>query len=123
MQNLQEIEPLESLDPINQIVNLLYDFTVNRPAARTKEDILNKMSWTDEGYTFFRMDDFFSFCKRNNWEMDRTKTGNLLKSLEDIFEKETRLKIKEQQPHLVKIKAMKKTKPEVSQDKYQETPF
>ena len=25
---------------------------------------------------------FFAFCKRNNWEMDRIKTGNLLKSLD-----------------------------------------
>ena len=123
MQNLQEIEPLESLDPINQIVNLLYDFTVNRPAARTKEDILNKMSWTDEGHTFFRMDDFFSFCKRNNWEMDKIKTGNLIKTLKDVFVKEERMTLKNQTPRLVKIKAMKKTKPEISQEKYQETHF
>ena len=123
MQNLQEIEPLESLDPINQIVNLLYDFTVNRPAARTKEDILNKMSWTDEGHTYFRMDDFYSFCKRNNWEMDKIKTGNLIKTLKDVFVKEERITLKNQTPRLVKIKAMRKTKPEVSQEKYQETPF
>ena len=123
MQNLQEIEPLESLDPINQIVNLLYDFTVNRPAARTKEDMLNKMSWTDDGHTYFRMDDFYSFCKRNNWEIDKIKTGNLIKTLEDIFEDEIRMTLKNQTPRVIKIKAMKKTKPEISQEKYQETPF
>ena len=123
MNNLQEIEPLESLDPINQIVNLLYDFTVNRPAARTKEDMLNKMSWTDEGYTYFRMDDFYSFCKRNNWEMDKIKTGNLIKTLKDIFEDEIRMTLKNQTPRVIKIKAMRKTKPEISQEKYQETPF
>jgi hypothetical protein len=123
MQNLQEIEPLESLDPVNQLVNLLYDFTVNRPAARTKEDMLNKMSWTDEGHTYFRMDDFYSFCKRNNWEMDKIKTGNLIKTLKDIFEDEIRMILKNQTPRVIKIKAMKKTKPEISQEKYQETPF
>ena len=123
MNNLQEIEPLESLDPINQIVNLLYDFTVNRPAARTKEDMLNKMSWTDEGHTYFRMDDFYSFCKRNNWEMDKIKTGNLIKTLKDIFEDEIRMTLKNQTPRVIKIKAMRKTKPEISQEKYQETPF
>ena len=123
MNNLQEIEPLESLDPINQIVNLLYDFTVNRPAARTKEDMLNKMSWTDEGFTYFRMDDFYSFCKRNNWEMDKIKTGNLIKTLKDIFEDEIRMTLKNQTPRVIKIKAMRKTKPEISQEKYQETPF
>ena len=122
MNNLQEIEPLESLDPMNQIVNLLYDFTVNRPAARTKEDILNKMSWTDEGFTYFRMDDFYSFCKRNNWEMDKTKTGNLMKQL-DFFEDEIRMTLKNQTPRLVKIKAMKKTAPSISPIKYDETPF
>ena len=122
MQKLEEIEPLESLDPTNQIVNLLYDFTVNRPAARTKEDILNKMSWTDEGHTYFRMDDFYSFCKRNNWEIDKTKTGNLIKQL-DFFIDETRMTLKNQTPRLVKIKAMKKTEPSTSQVAYQEVPF
>ena len=122
MNNLQEIEPLESLDPMNQIVNLLYDFTVNRPAARTKEDILNKMSWTDDGFSYFRMDDFYSFCKRNNWEMDKTKTGNLMKQL-DFFEDEIRMTLKNQTPRLVKIKAMKKTAPSISPIKYDETPF
>ena len=120
--NLQEIEPLESLNPMNQIINLLYDFTVNRPAARTKEDILNKMSWTDDGYTYFRMDDFYSFCKRNNWEIDKTKTGNLIKQLE-LFEEETRMTLKNQTPRLIKIKQMKKNKPEVSKVTYEETPF
>ena len=86
-------------------------------------DILNKMSWTDEGHTYFRMDDFYSFCKRNNWEMDKIKTGNLIKTLKDVFVKEERITLKNQTPRLVKIKAMKKTKPEVSQEKYQETPF
>jgi len=123
MQNLQEIESLESLDPINQIVNLLYDFTVNRPAARTKEDMLNKMSWTDEGYTYFRMDDFYSFCKRNNWEIDKIKTGNLIKTLKDIFIKEERMTLNNQTPRVIKIKAMKKNKPEISKEKYQEVPF
>jgi hypothetical protein len=122
MQKLEEIEPLESLDPTNQIVNLLYDFTVNRPAARTKEDILNKMSWTDEGHTYFRMDDFYSFCKRNNWEIDKTKTGNLIKQL-DFFIDETRMTLKNQTPRLVKIRAMKKTEPSTSQVAYQEVPF
>ena len=123
MQDLQEIDPLESLDPVNQIINLLYDFTVNRPAARTKEDMLNKMSWTDDGYTYFRMDDFYFFCKRNNWEIDKIKTGNLIKTLEDIFEDEIRMTLKNQTPRVIKIKAMKKTKPEISQTTYQETPF
>ena len=122
MLNLQEIDPLESLNPINQITNLLYDFTVNRPQARTKEEILNKKPWTDEGNTYFRMDDFYSFCKRNNWEIDKTKTGNLLKQL-DFFIDETRMTLKNQTPRLVKIQAMKKTEPSTSQVKYQETPF
>ena len=120
---MQEIEPLKSLDPKEHLTNLLQEFTVNRPQARTRDEILRKMAWTDDGFSYFRMDDFYAFCKRNNWEMDRTKTGNLLKSLEDIFEKETRLKIKEQQPHLVKIKAMKKITPSISPIKYEETPF
>ncbi len=122
MQNLQEIEPLESLDPMNQITNLLYDFTVNRPQARTKEDMLNKKPWTDDGHTYFRMDDFYSFCKRNNWETDKTKTGNLIKRL-DFFIDETRMTLKDQTPRLIKIRAMKRTEPSTPQTPYQETPF
>jgi len=120
---MQEIEPLKSLDPKEHLINLLHEFTVNRPQARTRDDILSKLAWTDEDHTYFRMDDFYAFCKRNNWEMDRIKTGNLLKSLDDIFQKETRLKVKDQQPHLVKIKAMKKITPSISPIKYEETPF
>ena len=123
LSTMQEIEPLKSLDPIEHLISLLREFTVNRPQARTRDDILSKMAWTDEGHTYFRMDDFYSFCKRNNWELDRTKTGNLIKTLEDIFVKETRLKVKDQQPHLVKIKAMKKTDPSISEVTYEETPF
>ena len=123
MSNLQTVEPLESLNPINQIINLLYDFTVNRPAARTKDDILNKMSYTEEGYTYFRMDDFYSFCKRNNWDIDKVKTGNLMKQLDDIFEEEIRMVLKNQTPRVIKIKAMKKDKPALSKVKYEETPF
>ena len=123
MNNLQEIEPLESLDPVNQIINLLYDFTVNRPQARTKEDILRKMSWTNEGHTYFRLDDFYMFCKKNSWEIDKTKTANLIKTLKDIFVSEERPTIKNQQPRLIKIKAMKKEKPTISKATYEEAPF
>jgi hypothetical protein len=123
MTNVQEVEPLESLNPLNQIINLLYDFTVNRTQARTKDDILNKSAFTEEGFTYFRMDDFFAFCKRNNWELDKTKTGNLLKQLVDIFVEETRMTLKNQTPRVIKINAMKKNKPALSEVKYQETPF
>ena len=80
------------------------------------------MAWTEEGFCYFRMEDFFNFCKRNNWELDRTKTGNLLKTL-DAFEKEVRLQVKDQKPHLIKIKAMKKTEATISEVKYEESPF
>jgi hypothetical protein len=126
MLNLEEIEPLESLNSNEQLENLLYDFTVHRAQARTKEDILNKAAWTDDDkkITLFKMDDFFAFAKRNNWEMDKTKTGNLLKQLKDIFVEEVRLKIKNQTPRLVKIKAMKRYEPDVSQKPYEEeVPF
>ena len=123
LENLDESEPLKSLDPIHFLTDLLREFTVNRPQGHKKEDILSKMSWTDEdGFCFFRMDDFFSWAKRNNWELDRSKTGSLLKSLE-FFEKEIRMTIKGQTPHVIKIKAMKKVEPSLSERKYEESPF
>ena len=66
MNNLQEVEPLESLNPINQLTGLLQDWTTNRQAARTMDDIFNKLPFTDENkeFTYFRMDDFYAFLKR-----------------------------------------------------------
>ena len=125
MSNLQQIEPLESLDPMNQIMGLLQDWTTNRQSARTLDDIFNKLPYTDEKreFTYFRMEDFYAFCKKNNWEMDKTKTGNLIKRLEEIFVREDRMRIKDQQPRVIKIKTMKKIDASVSQEPYQQEDF
>ena len=121
---LQEIEPFESSDPKNQITSLLQDWTTNRQSARTLEDIFNKLPFTDENkeFTYFRMEDFYNFCKRNNWEMDKTKTGNLIKQLEDFVE-EVRPRLKGGMPRLVKIKTMKKQETTVSKVEYEEHHF
>jgi hypothetical protein len=55
--------------------------------------------------------------------MDKAKTGNLLKQLKTIFIEEVRMKIKGQEPRLVKIKTMKKIDPTISQVKYHEEHF
>jgi hypothetical protein len=125
MDKLETVKPLESLDPINQIIALLQDWTTNRQNARTMDDIFNKLPYTDDKreFTYFRMDDFFNFCKKNHWEMDKGKTGNLIKQLEEIFVSEVRMKIKGQEPRLVKIKTMKKLDASISQIKYQEQHF
>jgi hypothetical protein len=123
MGNLQEVEPLESLDPINELTGLLQDWTTNRQSARTLDDIFNKLPFTEKEFTYFRMEDFYSFCKKNNWEMDKTKTGNLIKRLEGIFVEETRMTIKKQQPRLVKINTMKKIEASVSKVAYQQEDF
>ena len=125
MNALQEVEPLESLDPINQITGLLQDWTTNRQSARTMDDIFNKLPYTDENkeFTYFRMDDFYAFCKKNNWEQDKTKTGNLLKRLEDVFVEEIRIQIKKQYPRLIKIKTMKKIDTSISQVEFNKEVF
>ena len=89
------------------------------------DDIFNKLPYTDDNrdYTYFRMEDFYNFCKRNHWEMDKVKKGNLLKRLEHIFVEEERVRVKNQQPRLIKIKAMKKIEASVSATKYQEEDF
>ena len=123
MQNLQEVDPLESLDPINQITGLLQDWTTNRQSARIIDDIFNKLPFTEDGFTYFRMDDFFAFCKKNNWDQDKTKTGNLIKRLEDVFIDEVRLPIKKQYPRLIKIKTMKKVETSISKVEYHKEAF
>ena len=123
MQNLQEVEPLESLDPMNQITGLLQDWTTNRQSARTMDDIFNKLPFTEEGFTYFRMDDFFAFCKKNNWDQDKTKTGNLIKRLENVFVDEVRIPIKKQYPWLIKIKTMKKVETSISKVEYHKEAF
>jgi hypothetical protein len=121
---MQEVEPLESLDPINQITSLLQDWTTNRQNARTMEDVFNKLPYTDENrqFTYFRMEDFYNFCKKNNWEMDKIKTGNLIKQL-DCFQEETRPTLKAGTPRLIKIKTFKKNETTVSKVEYQENNF
>jgi hypothetical protein len=120
MNSLQEVEPLESLNPTNQLTGLLQDWTTNRQSARTMEDVFNKLPYTDENkeFTYFRMDDFYAFLKKNNWEMDKTKTGNLIKRLKDVFVDEERIRIKKQQPRLIKIKTMKQAEASVSKVEY-----
>jgi len=126
MTNLQEVEPLESLDPINEVTGLLQDWTTNRQSARTWDDIFNKLPFNDGEFTYFRMEDFYSFLKKNNWDMDKIKTGNLIKRLttkegysEDIFVEEVRMTIKKQTPRLIKIKTMKKIEASTSKEPYQ----
>jgi hypothetical protein len=111
MQNLQEVEPLESLNPTNEILGLLQDWTTNRQSARTFDDILNKLPFTDEKreFTYFRMEDFYNF-------------GNLLKQLDEFVE-ESRMRVKKQQPRLIKIKTMKQTEPTTSKIPFQEEHF
>ena len=120
MQGLQEVEPLESLNPVNELTGLLQDWTTNRQSARTIDDVFNKLPYTDEKreYTYFRMEDFYNFCKRNHWEKDKNQTGNLIKRLEE-FVGEERVRIKKQQPRLIKIKTMKQTEASVSKVPYQ----
>jgi hypothetical protein len=124
LQNVQEIEPLESLDSTNVILDLLQDWTTNRQSARTIDDVFNKLPYTDADreFTYFRMDDFYNFCKRNNWELDKTKTGNLIKQL-DVFVEESRVRVKKQQPRLIKIKALKQIEASTTQVKYEEEHF
>ena len=125
MDNLQTVEALESLDPKNQLTALLQDWTTNRQNARTIDDVFNKLPYTDEKreFTYFRMDDFYNFCKKNHWEMDKTKTGNLIKQLDKIFVSEIRMKVKGQEPRLIKINTMKKLDASTTQVKYQEQHF
>ena len=88
------------------------------------DDIFNKLPYTDDKreFTYFRMEDFYNFCKRNHWEKDKTYTGNLLKRIE-VFVCEERVRIKKQQPRLIKIKTMKQTDASVSKIPYQEENF
>ena len=127
--NIQTVQPLKSSEPRDILIGLLQQFTVNRVQARTADDIVNKMAWTDEGFTYFRMDDFYAFAKRNNWEAKRMETTNMIQQLDgedgrpDIFVTEVRKEIKNQNIRLIKIKAMKKLDPSISPIKYEEVPF
>ena len=69
------------------------------------------------------MEDFYAFLKKNNWDMYNIKTGNLIKRLDGIFVEETRLRVKSQQPRVIKIKTMKKLEASVSKVPYQQEDF
>ncbi len=53
----------------------------------------------------------------------QAKIANLEHKLEDIFVEEERVRIKKQQPRLIKIKTMKQTEASVSKIPYQEENF
>ena len=55
-------------------------------------------------------------------EKDKNQTGNLIKQL-DVFVDEERIRIKKQQPRLIKIKTMKQVEASVTQEPYQEEHF
>ena len=55
------------------------------------------------------------------WQLN--KLIGSLKRLEDIFVEEERIRVKNQQPRLIKIKAMKKIDASISKVKYQEDDF
>ena len=67
---------------INQIVNLLYDFTVNRPAARTKEDMLNMYPEQERVNTIEKMrrceSTWYDHCKPAKWGSKYVGGGNLI---------------------------------------------
>ena len=88
------------------------------------EDIFNKLPYTDKDseFTYFRMEDFYTFCKKNNWETDKTRTGNLIKQL-SCFVGEVREELKGGTPRLVKIKTMKKIKISTTKEPYQQDNF
>ncbi len=44
MNNLQEVEPLESLNPMNQLTGLLQDWTTNRQSARTMDGMYHSVA-------------------------------------------------------------------------------
>ena len=60
----------------------------------------------------------------DHFMMELSRREHLIDAeIEALKTEETRLKVKDQQPHLVKIKSMKKEKPTISKVKYEETPF
>ena len=63
----------------------MQDWTTNRQSARTIDDIFNKLPYTEDGLHILEWKTFMHFLKKNNWDMDKIKTGNLIKRLEDIL--------------------------------------
>jgi len=130
--DMQTIDALESLSPQNQIENHLYEFTRNLSEGKKLDDIVNGVPFTDEeqGITYFRLDDFYAYLKRCNWELDKTKTGNLIKRLttklghhENVFIEEARVQVRTSRPRVIKIKALEKLIPKVSENKWDDSPF
>ena len=82
------------------------------------------MAWTDDDkvFTYFRLDDFYNFAKRNNWEKNKIETGNLIKQSE-FFEGEPRMRIGSHSIRVIQIRTMKKPETSAPEIKYQEEHF
>ena len=83
MQGLQEVEPLESLDPINELQDSYKIGLLTDRSARTIDDIFNKLPYTDEKKNLHILEwkTFIISVKENHWEIDKIKTGNLNKKI------------------------------------------
>ena len=59
------VEPVpEDVSPEGQFWELLERFCTGRTQARTKEEILLRKPWTDEGRTYFRLTDLLEYLER-----------------------------------------------------------
>jgi len=89
------------------------------------EDLKKKAGNSQEQankYVSNQLGDFVKWRKKHTANA-KTFTDDLIKQLKEIFISEVRMKIKGQEPRLVKINAMKKLDATVSQVKYQEQHF
>jgi len=125
MNAVQIIKPLQSLNLVDQLENHLFEYTRNRAQGRILDDVANGVPWTDEekGITYFKLEEFYVYLKRCNWELDKTKTGNLLKSAKGRFLEEKRMVLRTSRPSVISIKAFEKIEPTVSKTNYDNVPF
>jgi hypothetical protein len=120
--NIETSEAPEALKLDNQLRDHLENFTTDRAAGKSKNDLLRGACWTDEGKTYFRYKDFWNYLTRTkSWSMERNAT---LHKLEKVFKaKEDVIKIGGKSLKVTVMKELSSIKPDTTLPEIEKPPY
>jgi hypothetical protein len=120
--NIEIMKAPEVLQLDNQLKDHLENFTTDRAAGKTKNDLLRNTSWTDEGKTYFRYKDFWNYLsKTKSWNIERNAT---LHKLQQVFKaKEEVIKISGKSLKVIVIKELSVIRPDPTLLEIEKPPY
>lgn len=93
LKNVISVEMPEDASPQGMMMEYLERFCTTKAQAKTREEILLRRPYTEDGYTYFRMADFLEYLKRQKFN-DATpqRIAAWLRNIEDAGHKQFNIK-------------------------------